>query len=84
MKHDPFSGIQPTSITQLQSACRALPDLDLLVLLTDIPIAKPLAWDTGVKQGYFVAHPHAQPSYVTFTTYYFYPCASLRAAAPQH
>lgn len=72
----------PTSAAQLEQVCRALPDLDLLVLLTDVPAAPRLVWHTPVPQYLDLRDRKGITSIEPFSAYYFYKCSDFRASSP--
>jgi hypothetical protein len=64
----------PKTIAQVRSACRELPDLDLLVLLTKVDDFDPPAWVAPIAQ-YRPGPDHSEHS---SNEYYFYDCRTLR------
>lgn len=63
----------PKTRAQLAAACRALPDLDTIVLTTHVPDTKPAEWHAPVSE---VVIRGQRPERVN--TFYRYRCAELR------
>jgi hypothetical protein len=80
-KQDPNAD-GPTSVAQLERVCRALPDLDLLVLLTDLPEVQRLVWQAPQPQYLYAKNEKSGFSLKPFYTYYFYKCSDFRANSP--
>lgn len=74
----------PTSPTQLQDVCRALPELDVLVLRSDLASVPHLRWQPGFdvpQSGIPTPSPDHDPGYVKGQprgTFNLYRCADLR------
>lgn len=66
-------GDRPLSIDDVRRACRALPDLDGVVLSVALPGASPRAWTSPAAQ-FHIKYPEVE----TVETFYKYKCEDLR------
>lgn len=71
-KHDPKER-GPKNPAQLAAACRALPDLDAMVLMERVPGTDPAVWHAPAAE---IVLRHNRP--VQITTFYRYRCADFR------
>lgn len=67
----------PTTATQIETACRALPDLDAMVLYADLPDAPHLSWQPGYDLPVTTGAPKAAQNGPT-GSYNLYLCADFR------
>jgi hypothetical protein len=67
--------IQATSRAQLADVCHRLPELDLMVLVDQVPEAQPRAWRSPVPMPVKLKNGRAWEPYEQF---FFYDCATLR------
>ncbi len=68
----------PISRAQLQAVCAALPDLDLLILINEIPGATHLVWRTPFVQYANSRTADGRRVLRPFDRYYFYKCGDFR------
>ncbi len=67
----------PTTVAQIETACRALPDLDAMVLNADLPDAPHLSWQPGYDLPVTTGAPKAAQDGPT-GSYNLYLCADFR------
>jgi hypothetical protein len=70
-------GSAPVTAVQLTDVCRSLPDLDMMVLLTEVPEVPKTIWDFAWPQYLYITSPEGVKA-VDYHRYYFYRCSDFR------